>query len=263
MPLLLAATAFATTTALPAPQQSLSCAAALESVCSAQRGDPFACAECAGKHQQQLQQAGCDNKRIGVWCSGVSIAPFAGSQLVTPEWATQLEEWVTAAGPAATPLGAREPLGVWALCYSTFLHPATGAGEFHSRCDGFNETLTVGNNSLGFTFGGFATESWAGTGYKNEARGDWIFRLGPSNATQYMPLGRASHPGKGDDFQFAAASHWPEWGGGGDLRFGHDGVPGTMGTCNQGFTYQGANHDACGGGYNWGATQLEVWHLLT
>ena len=45
------------------------CARALEAACCAERGDVFACADCAGAHQQALRDAGCGNDAIAAFCS--------------------------------------------------------------------------------------------------------------------------------------------------------------------------------------------------
>lgn len=51
------------------------CAAALEAACGADHHDVFACAQCSGIHQQQLQVAGCDNNAIAGWCASVGPGP--------------------------------------------------------------------------------------------------------------------------------------------------------------------------------------------
>jgi hypothetical protein len=52
------------------------CAAALQASCGAHRRDVFACAQCAGGHQQQLRAAGCDNDKIAAWCAGPPPPPL-------------------------------------------------------------------------------------------------------------------------------------------------------------------------------------------
>jgi len=129
-----------------------SCVAALAKACGTKRSDVFACAECAGTHQQALKAAGCGNDAIAAWCAGV--APFRGSKLLTDEeWGGQLNTWAGMEGQ------------VWALCCSTFEGCDTAA-KFHAACDAHTPTLTVAHNAGGtnqfhhvnpgnFTFGGF------------------------------------------------------------------------------------------------------------
>ena len=64
-------------------------------------------------------------------------------------------------------------------------------------------------------------------------------------------------------YQAVVPSYWSAWGGGDDLHMGQDGPPGTNGHCDQGSTYAGSPNQICGGEYNWGETQLEVWRLAT
>jgi hypothetical protein len=35
----------------------------------------------------------------------------------------------------------------WVLCYSSFLHPTDKAQQFHSRCDKYTGTISLGWNS--------------------------------------------------------------------------------------------------------------------
>jgi hypothetical protein len=59
----------------PKKCQGNACASALETTCGADRRDVFACAQCSGVHQQQLQADGCDNDAIAAWCAGVPAKP--------------------------------------------------------------------------------------------------------------------------------------------------------------------------------------------
>ena len=50
-----------------------SCVAALAKACGTKRSDVFACAECAGAHQQTLKAKGCGSDAIAAWCAGVPL----------------------------------------------------------------------------------------------------------------------------------------------------------------------------------------------
>jgi len=50
-----------------------SCDAALAEACGAKKSDVFACAECAGAHQQTLKAKGCGSDAIAAWCAGVPL----------------------------------------------------------------------------------------------------------------------------------------------------------------------------------------------
>ena len=165
--------------------------------------------------------------------------------------------------------------GTWALCYDsstdcTACPSAThggscscpsGSTSFHGGCDAYTQTVVIGHDSLGFTFGGFAQATWAGNGgykYAREAAGDFLFRLGPgATPVAYRPSGKATF------YQYRGPGAWPAWGSGGDLDFGNYGALGqSHAYCNQGNTYAGHYNDACGGDNNWGATEMEVWYRV-
>ena len=166
--------------------------------------------------------------------------------------------------------------GIWALCYNsstdcTACPSATanwgggscscpsGSTSFHGGCDAHTQTVVIGHNSLGFTFGGFAQVTWAGDGnYATEAAGDFLFRLGPgATPVAYRPTGKST------GYQLRDPGWWPDWGGGNDLCFGRYGALGQgYALCYQGYTYAGEANDACGGDGNWGATEMEVWYRV-
>ena len=87
---------------------------------------------------------------------------------------------------------------------------------------------------------------------------DYLYRLSPSEPERYEPI-----PGGDAVYQKAGPTAWPTFGGGGyDLNIGHgDGPPGAHGYCYQGVTYRGSPNATCGGSYNWGHTDLEVWFI--
>jgi len=168
--------------------------------------------------------------------------------------------------------------GTWALCYDSstdctacpnatandrghFCSCPSGSTSFHGGCDAHTQTVVIGHNSLGFTFGGFAQATWAGDfDFATEASGDFLFRLGPgATPVAYRPTG------KDTDYQWRNPSDWPVWGYNlDDLSFGGYGALGQGGNayCEQGYTYAGETNDACGGNSNWGATEMEVLYRV-
>ena len=88
---------------------------------------------------------------------------------------------------------------------------------------------------------------------------DWLFGLWPGPPQRFEPTGTATY------YQSVGAGSWPAWGGHDDLRIGGSGsgAPGDpFGCCfrGQGDTYRGKDGEICGGDYNWGATDVEVWY---
>ena len=88
------------------------------------------------------------------------------------------------------------------------------------------------------------------------AASDFLFRLQPGEPQRFLPTGTGVDA---TVYQYVGPGIWPSWGGG-DLIMGTDGPPGTGGSCHQGDTYAGSYNEVCGGGYNWGHTDLEVWY---
>ena len=86
----------------------------------------------------------------------------------------------------------------------------------------------------------------------------WLFGLWPGPPQRFQPTGT------GTTYQQVGADWWPVWGDSGsfsDLTIGGNGGPGGLhGRCTQGNTYRGTDGEICGGGYNWGATDVEVWY---
>jgi len=95
---------------------------------------------------------------------------------------------------------------------------------------------------------------------------DYLYRLSPGEPERVEPTGVT--PETFTNYQYANPIEWPNFGYDGnpfsannDLRIGATGPPGTSGYCGQGSTYRGSPNAACGGQYNWGHTDLEVWRL--
>ena len=129
------------------------CTAALETACGADRHDVFACAQCAGVHQQQLQAAGCDNSAIAAWCAGAPplADPFPGSRILlhNATWKSTANAWANGSATQA-----------WELCYSSFTTDdaratAGNVAAFHAQCDMYSTTLMFARNALGYVFGGY------------------------------------------------------------------------------------------------------------
>ena len=206
------------------------------------------------------------------------VRTFPGSLLIAAEWEETLSGWV----------GSSVPEGEWTLCYSSFTDNATTPAAFHAQCDNYTTTVSVahnkgdgGSNAGNYTFGGFAAGSWNYTvccaNPRNDCHrpdhytissfctdqtttDDFLFGLWTPGREGDEGPQRCLPTGTGTDFQFVAADLWPAWGSYSDLSMGYGGpLGGDHGYCNQGNTYAGFRNEICGGQYNWGATQLEVW----
>ena len=101
------------------------------------------------------------------------------------------------------------------------------------------------------TFGAFHEGTWAGSGWDDNAKANFLFKLGDS-------LEKFPNKGRGY-YAYKYPGHWPIFGNGHDLDWGY-GKLGANAYCDAN-SYSGhANNEICGGS-NWGTTHLEVWRL--
>ena len=131
-------------------------------------------------------------------------------------------------------------------------------GKFPAQCSGLGSPCGP-TNPGNFTFGGYADDTWSGDRVLKGTSASFIFGLGPGEP------GHFGQPG-----QWVGGSFFPAWGGassipglpnGDGLWIGGcsmwnptgEGPPGTDGSCS---------HALCGGGGNWGETELEVWRQV-
>ena len=89
----------------------------------------------------------------------------------------------------------------------------------------------------------------------NTSFDDWIFGLGPGGALEkFGPIQHIS-------LQYAWPLSSPSWGNGfRDLNLGGNATLGVGAQCVR-HTYAAPTDRICGGGGNWGETNLEVWRL--
>ena len=103
------------------------------------------------------------------------------------------------------------------------------------------------------TFGAFHEGTWAGNGQDNNAKANFLFKLGDS-------LEKFPNKGSGS-YAYKGSSNWPKFGSGNDLNWGYSGKLGTGASCYA-KSYSGhVSNEICGGYNNWGTTHLEVWRL--
>ena len=135
-----------------------------------------------------------------------------------------------------------------------------------SHCSGLGSPCGP-TNPGNFTFGGYADATWSGDRVLKGTSASFIFGLGPGAPEQI------SQPG-----QWVGGSFFPAWGGatsipglpnanglwiGGTSMYNPDGggeAPGSPdGFCGGFAGYPLRREGLCGGGGNWGETELEVW----
>ena len=204
----------------------------------------------------------CDDAWSGAHCGMPPSGQFPGTTLITADWGDSIGGFVG------------ERAKEWTLCYSSLADDATSPQVFHSQCDAHAATVTVVRNSLGYTFGGYAVNSWdvksccGITG--NTCMGSYcvdrtttselVFGLGPETPRSYA----FNQDNSGlRTRQYTCPAFWPAWGAeAAGLTIGTDsGAPGVQGNCNG---YPGICHDwdgsSFGGQDRWGHTDVEVFY---
>lgn len=167
------------------------------------------------------------------------------SQILNAQMQSQMSTWLSEEGISATR---------WELCYSSLRGDSTGAASaFHSMCDSHPRTISIARQG-GFIVGGYIQRTW------NEKQNDigdsapnWLFRMAP-DMTKYPHL--TSY------WSYCDNGYWPTWGGGHCLTMGTGGALGHNAYCNANSGCPGVPEDFCGGDYNWGGTQLEVFYAV-
>eukprot|EP01043_Picozoa_sp_COSAG02_P014153 COSAG02_NODE_578_length_20075_cov_93.607930_10_plen_879_part_00 len=185
----------------------------------------------------------------------------------------------------------------WVKCFDSDVDDVSTPAVFHANCDAFDETVLIARNSLGYTFGGYAAQSWSkdtccedsanycGSSYcvypGAAAGAAFIFNLDPAAAkfgpidpggtiglmgpSGWDPIDASQPVYTGEtDYQQASSERWPEFGAH-DLSFGFNDLPlssNEAAMCQQGAVYTGSPNQICGGQYNWGETQLVVWRRM-
>ena len=234
---------------------------------------------------------------------GLCSSNFPNSSILTDETDTLLKTWVTTRINPKTGEPLTDSDTLWKLCYSSTIHPKDDPSEWHTRCDGYNQTVIVGRNQLGYTFGGYTGSPWGvdssgrepefGGIWTTENTGQFLFRLdGPEGDNPDISGPEVFDITNQNTFyQYSQSTFWPTFGSitwGYDLIFGKEGTLGeNLAACSPGSTYQNENlesvspDDICGGGMkavtgprggegrtgikkgSWGDTEMEIWYADT
>ena len=151
----------------------------------------------------------------------------------------------------------------WKLLYRGSQH-GFSPNDFHSRCDGFNNTLTIIKaESTEFIFGGFNSECWDSSGKHKADNSAFLFSLTNRDNFPCKMKIRSSQTGY-------AICCWtgigPTFGSGSDIR-----ICEKMGNCtNLGYTYfhpqykRGTNEaqSFLAGSYNFQLNEIEVYQKI-
>ena len=139
--------------------------------------------------------------------------------------------------------------------------------DFHDKCDGKSNTITIIKNSLNYVFGGFASSAWSSSyQYINDTNA-FLFSLrrnGTSTSDKF--LSKISQYSL-----FCRADYGPTFGAGHDIHicnqsntnYGSQGNLGHSFNLPNGYTYGGNAKDFLTGSYNqWTTTEIEVYEII-
>jgi uncharacterized protein YggL (DUF469 family) len=152
-------------------------------------------------------------------------------------------------------------LATWGFIPDSLVYKSSRDGltnsAFHNNCDSLDRSIVVIKAVNGYTFGGIATNSWSGGGYRSSTTA-FVFNL----------YGNASAPIKWDITNssynmYVASNYGPTFGGGHDLHTNLD----------SNYMYANAHSYGGGGGYTGRVTgytnagynrivEVEVWSIL-
>jgi len=138
------------------------------------------------------------------------------------------------------------------------------ANTFHSKCDGYSNTLTIIRSNHNRIFGGFTDLTWNVSGNYKMSTKSWIFsldakaRFGVKSNTQ----GYAIYAGQG---------YGPTFGGGHDIYIASNGNNGNLCYSNLGHTYDASSignnsktrQSFLAGAYNFAVEEIEVFYVDT
>src|SRR6056300_301125 len=152
-------------------------------------------------------------------------------------------------------------LATWGFIPDSLVYKSSRDGltnsAFHNNCDSLDRSIVVIKAVNGYTFGGIATNSWSGSGYKSSTTA-FVFNL----------YGNASAPIKWDITDtrynmYVASNYGPTFGGGHDLHTNLDSnnMYANAQSYGGGGGYTGRVTGYTNAGYN-RIVEVEVWSIL-
>ena len=123
----------------------------------------------------------------------------------------------------------------WSLLYRG-TRDGFGSDEFHSKCDGHSNTLTLLKaKGSGFIFGGFTCVNWtSSSGFKSDLNA-FLFSL-TNNVNR--PLKMKVDPDEHDEAIYCNSRYGPTFGGGNDIRIAKNANTTMDSFSNLGFAYE-------------------------
>ena len=151
----------------------------------------------------------------------------------------------------------------WDLIYQGSRH-GFGAKDFHSKCDGHPNTLTIIKTSQLHIFGGYVNVSWDTSGLYKQDRNSFIFSLVNRDHTQVKMNFDAFY---GNNSIQCNSSYGPTFGGGHDIYVSDQANSNSLSYSNLGYNYKHPLYSYntneaksfLAGSYNFQVSEIEVY----
>jgi hypothetical protein len=133
------------------------------------------------------------------------------------------------------------------------------ASNFHEKCDGHANTVTLITSTKGAIFGGFTSATWdsSNSWQTDKSPASFLFRVG---LPKPFPMSSTSNA------IYCTSSAGPRFGGGVDLRVRDNCNENTSSYANLGSSYQNStdlpSREALAGEYNFQVKEIEVFSIV-
>jgi len=143
---------------------------------------------------------------------------------------------------------------------TTLLYKASrdgfGAAAFHQKCDASFPTLVIVRSTEGHLFGGYATATWSGSQYRNDA-GCFLFSLANPTGTRVKIA--ANNNGHN---MYCVQNYGPTFGGNHDLHISDNSNVNTNSYTNLGNAFVGQTNFLFVGNRTFQTTEIEVYSVV-
>ena len=155
------------------------------------------------------------------------------------------------------------PKDKWALIYRGSSH-GFGSGDFHAKCDGIKNTITIVKSANSCIFGGFTANTWDSSGQSKLDSSAFVFSFVNKDN---KPVKMMFDPSSGSYSIQCYSTFGPTFGGGHDFHVADRANTNSTSYSNLGHTYkhphyvQNSNEakSFLGGAYNFQISEIEVY----
>jgi hypothetical protein len=148
----------------------------------------------------------------------------------------------------------------WKLIYRA-TRDGFGAAVFHSKCDGYQNSLVIIKSTNGNVFGGYTEQNWSGLGFKADPNAFLFSFINQHNKKIVIKCINPTYAIR------ASSEYGPTFGGGADLFICNDSNTSNESYSNLGHSYKHPNYaynsneakSFLAGSYNFRTKEIEVY----